>query len=167
MVLNIDEPKSFVPGAARAKVGMALSAGLKLTITALLVLGLTACGARSGGRQQTTKTEKGYYQEGEASWYGPGFNGRKTANGEKYNMNDMTAAHRNLPFDTWAVVKNMDNGQEVVVRINDRGPFHRGRIIDLSKAAAEEIDLAGVGQVSVQTVTEAEARQLMREQSIN
>lgn len=161
---NISKP--FVPGAVRAKVRAALSAGLKLTVAVMLIFGLTACGAAKNGGKRAIKTGT-YYQEGEASWYGPEFNGRKTANGEKYNMNQLTAAHRNLPFDTWAVVKNMDNGQEVVVRINDRGPFHKGRIIDLSKAAAEEIDLAGVGQVSVKTVTEAEARQLMRDQSIN
>ncbi|MBK7255497.1 MAG: septal ring lytic transglycosylase RlpA family protein [Ignavibacteria bacterium] len=70
-----------------------------------------------------------------ASWYGPGFQGRKTANGERFNTYEMTAAHKTLPFNTLIKVTNLDNGVSTVVRINDRGPFVRGRIIDLSNAA--------------------------------
>lgn len=86
---------------------------------------------------------------GVASYYGPGFQGRSTASGERFNMYDMTAAHRTLPFGTNVEVTNLSNGKSVVVRINDRGPFKRGRIIDLSKAAARKIDMISNGTVRV------------------
>lgn len=86
---------------------------------------------------------------GVASWYGPGFHGRTTANGERYNMNDMTAAHKSLKFGTMVKVTNETNGKSVVVRINDRGPYVGRRIIDLSKSAAQAIDMIGPGTASV------------------
>jgi len=86
---------------------------------------------------------------GKASWYGPGFHGKRTASGERFDMNDLTAAHRTLPFGTRVRVLNTQNGREVVVRINDRGPLKRGRIIDLSKAAAAALDLLQAGEVPV------------------
>ncbi|NEQ44357.1 MAG: septal ring lytic transglycosylase RlpA family protein [Leptolyngbya sp. SIOISBB] len=91
---------------------------------------------------------------GTASWYGPGFHGRQTASGERFNRNAMTAAHRTLPFGTQVVVTNVSNNQQVVVRINDRGPFSHGRVIDLSEGAAREIGLhlAGVGTVRVEVL---------------
>lgn len=82
-----------------------------------------------------------------ASWYGPGFHGRLTASGERFNQNAMTAAHKTLPFGT--VVKVTYKGRSVVVRINDRGPFTKGRTIDLSKAAARKIGCSGVCTVSM------------------
>ena len=96
----------------------------------------------------------GYRQKGLASWYGPGFHGKTTANGEKYNMHAMTAAHKTLPFGTLVRVRNLENNREVVVRINDRGPFVRGRIIDLSNASAQAIglDVRGVGPVEIKAV---------------
>lgn len=91
---------------------------------------------------------------GKASWYGPGFHGRLTANGERYNQYALTAAHRSLPFGTRVRVTNMNNGRSVVVRINDRGPFIRGRVIDLSTAAASNIGMIhhGVVPVRVQVI---------------
>lgn len=86
---------------------------------------------------------------GIASWYGPDFHGRPTANGETYNMNHLTAAHRTLPFNTMLRVENLDNGKSVVVRVNDRGPYIGNRIIDLSRAAAREIDMIGSGTAKV------------------
>ena len=86
---------------------------------------------------------------GVASWYGPGFHGRQTANGERYNMNDMTAAHKSLKFGTRVKVTNQTNGLSVVVRINDRGPYVGSRIIDLSKSAAQALDMIGPGTASV------------------
>lgn len=80
-----------------------------------------------------------YEQTGTASWYGNKFHGRRTANGERYNMHAYTAAHKSLPFGTILRVTNLDNDKSVLVRVNDRGPYVRGRIIDLSRAAAEEI----------------------------
>lgn len=84
-------------------------------------------------------------QEGYASWYGGKFHGRKTASGEIFDTNEFTAAHRTLPFGTLVKVTNMANGLSVIVRINDRGPFVEGRIIDLSRAAAAKIGMAGSG----------------------
>jgi len=84
---------------------------------------------------------------GIASWYGHPYHGRRTASGEIYNMHDFTAAHRTLPFDTRVKVCNLENGKEVVVRINDRGPFVEGRVIDLSFAAAQALSITGVAQV--------------------
>ena len=86
---------------------------------------------------------------GKASWYGPGFHGRLTANGERYNQYALTAAHRSLPFGTRVRVTNVNNGRSVVVRINDRGPFIRGRVIDLSTAAASNIGMIHHGVVPV------------------
>jgi len=87
---------------------------------------------------------------GMASWYGPGFHGRLTANGERYNQGQLTAAHRSLPFNTKVRVTNLRNGQSVVVRINDRGPFSRGRVIDLSAGAARSIGVFSSGVAPVQ-----------------
>jgi rare lipoprotein A len=86
---------------------------------------------------------------GKASWYGPGFHGKRTASGERFDMNDLTAAHRTLPFGTRVRVHNVQNGREVVVRINDRGPRIKERIIDLSRAAAAALDLLQTGEAPV------------------
>lgn len=94
---------------------------------------------------------------GAASWYGPGFHGRRTASGERFDQNALTAAHRSLPFGTRVRVTNQANGESVVVRINDRGPFHGNRVIDLSREAASEIGLlrAGVGRVTIEVIGRA------------
>ena len=92
------------------------------------------------------------YQSGVASWYGGKFHGRKTANGETYNQNALTAAHRSLPFGTKVRVTNTRSGDTVVVRINDRGPFVGGRVIDLSRAAASSIGINGLGSVKLAVV---------------
>jgi rare lipoprotein A len=88
-------------------------------------------------------------QRGVASWYGPGFHGRTTANGEKFDMYELTAAHKTLPFGTRVVVHNPRTGKEVVVRINDRGPYAKGRVIDLSKAAANALGFKARGHDAV------------------
>lgn len=96
------------------------------------------------------KTVSGHHSlQGVASYYGPGFHGKKTASGEQFNMYGLTAAHKTLPFNTKVLVKNLDNGKSVIVRINDRGPYKKGRIIDLSTAAAKEIGLTGTGTAKV------------------
>lgn len=89
-------------------------------------------------------------QQGIASWYGPGFHGRKTANGERFNQYELTAAHPTYKFGTQLCVRSKSTGQAVVVRVNDRGPFVKNRVIDLSKAAAEEIGMLGKGVKSVE-----------------
>lgn len=88
-------------------------------------------------------------ERGRASWYGHRFHGRRTASGEIFNMHDLTAAHKTLPFGTRLRVRNVVTGQEVGVRINDRGPHVRGRVIDLSRAAAERIGLVSTGVASI------------------
>ena len=80
-----------------------------------------------------------------ASWYGPGFHGNKTANGERYDMHQLTAAHRTLPLGSIAVVRSLSTGRPVTVRVNDRGPFARGRILDLSLAGAQALGMTGSG----------------------
>lgn len=84
-------------------------------------------------------------ERGEASWYGPGFQGRRTASGERYDMHALTAAHKTLPFGTLVRVRSLVTGREVDVRINDRGPFSAGRVIDMSRAAAEALGMLGLG----------------------
>ena len=87
--------------------------------------------------------------QGMASWYGPGFDGKRTANGDKFNMNNYTAAHREIEFGTLVKVTNIENEKSVVVEINDRGPFTRNKIIDLSKKAAEKIDMITAGAANI------------------
>jgi rare lipoprotein A len=89
--------------------------------------------------------ERDVFERGGASWYGIQFHQRKTANGERFDMTAMTAAHKTLPFNTRVCVRSLVNGREVLVRINDRGPYTSGRVIDLSRAAAEAIGLLGLG----------------------
>ncbi len=90
-----------------------------------------------------------YYEVGIASWYGPGFDGRRTASGEIYDMNGISAAHKTLPFGTIVQVVDLETGKSVIVRINDRGPFIKGRIIDLSKGAAEKLGIIDKGITKV------------------
>jgi len=91
----------------------------------------------------------GAVQDGIASWYGPGFDGRRTSSGEPYDQYDFTAAHRTLPLGTWAVVTNMTNGRSVRVYVNDRGPYVDGRVIDLSYGAARAIGMLEPGTTAV------------------
>ena len=92
----------------------------------------------------------GFIERGVASWYGPGFQGNKTANGEQYNMHHLTAAHRTLPLGSVAVVRSLTSGRQVTVRINDRGPFVRGRVLDLSLAGAKAIGMTANGTDKVE-----------------
>lgn len=119
--------------------------------------------AKSGNRSTYTVWGKtyhvlsdptGYVAEGRASWYGVKFQGYDTASGEPYDMYKMTAAHRSLPLPTYARVTNLDNGRKVIVRVNDRGPFHSDRLIDLSYAAAAKLDILshGTGRVKVEAI---------------
>ncbi len=107
------------------------------------------------------KVDYGYDETGIASWYGPGFHGKATANGEAYNQDALTAAHRTLPMPTMVRVTNLDNGRSVKVRINDRGPFKNGRIIDLSRRAADLLDIRRQGTAKVRVeIVEDESRAL-------
>ncbi len=133
-----------------------------LLFTVLTVI-LSSCGVV---QKSVAPDEKDYsdmspgalIETGVASWYGPNFHGKLTANGEVYNMDGMTAAHRSLPFNTVVQVENVTNGKTVVVRINDRGPYAHNRIIDLSRKAAREIDMidAGTAEVQIYVVEEGD-----------
>jgi rare lipoprotein A len=112
-------------------------------LAALLAAGCASSVAKRPPEPGTTLT-------GMASWYGPNFHGKRTANGERYDMDRLTAAHKTLPFNTLVEVRSLDSGRSVVVRINDRGPHVKRRIIDLSRAAAEAIEMVGPGTARVE-----------------
>ena len=116
---------------------------------ALLVAALAACGGKKRAPRAPAAPLPGWTETGLASWYGHPYPGRPSSSGEIYDMDQLTAAHRTLPFGSIVEVKNLDNGRTVTVRINDRGPFAEGRIIDLSRAAARQIGLIGPGTALV------------------
>jgi rare lipoprotein A len=107
-----------------------------------------------GQRYEPLQTHAGFSQTGVASWYGHDFHGKKTSNGETYDMHAMTAAHKTLPLGVFVRVTNTTNGNEAVVRVNDRGPFVKGRIIDLSYSAAKAlgVDIAGTAPVRIEAL---------------
>jgi len=137
---------------------------LFVSALAALLLLLGGCGTKSwrtggvpGSKPYTIngktyyplQSARGFIEEGMASWYGPGFHGKRTANGEIYDMQAMTAAHKILPLGTIVRVTNKNNGHSLVLRINDRGPFVDDRVLDLSRAAADKLDAVGRGTVPV------------------
>ncbi len=127
-----------------------------LIVLVAATIALAGCGHRKRARVTPPRTPRnpvavqpGHTEEGIASWYGHPYHGRVAANGEIYDMEKMTAAHRTLPFDTWVRVYDLDNSRTTEVRITDRGPFVGGRIIDVSHAAARELELIGPGVARV------------------
>ncbi len=129
-----------------------------LSINALIISGCSS--DKSHGESEITQQQKSnttsnstHKEVGEASWYGPGFQGKETANGETFDQKDLTAAHPSLPMGTKAKVTNLENGKKVDVRINDRGPYSGGRVIDLSGAAAKKLDMKEDGSTQVKIET--------------
>lgn len=120
-----------------------------LLLPVLFVLLLQACSSARPELRPSNLPELGV-SRGVASWYGPGFHGRRTANGERYDMHDLTAAHPSLPFGTLLAVRNVTNGRSVTVRVNDRGPFAKRRVLDLSYAAALTIGMVGPGTATIE-----------------
>lgn len=123
-----------------------------LVLAAVLVLSTGCLSPRPvyrGGIRSASTLVAGLSQRGTASFYAEAFHGRQTANGERYDMNAMTCAHSSLPFGTILEVENLDNGETAVVRVNDRGPYVGGRIVDLSRAAADRIGMVGTGTAEV------------------
>lgn len=119
---------------------------------ALMLLFVACAGPQSAPRTVVQKHNTvfvGYEETGQASWYGHPYHGRRTASGEIFDMHQMTAAHRTLPFGTWIVVENQTNGRRVKVRINDRGPFRSRRILDVSYAAARTLGAIGPGVIPI------------------
>jgi rare lipoprotein A len=127
-----------------------LSVSLLAACAALLMAGPSQADLKKAPTPQAS--DAAFRQVGVASWYGPGFHGKKTASGERYNQNNLTAAHRKLPLGSEVKVTNLDNGRSIVVEINDRGPYVKGRVIDLSKAAARSLGMVedGVGRVRIE-----------------
>lgn len=126
------------PDAIREPSPPRIASGLRTYLLFGLLAVLAGCSTFGGG-----------HETGKASYYGDRHHGQQTASGERFDQRGLTAAHRTLPFGTRVRVINLDNGRSVVVRINDRGPFVRGRIIDLSRAAAERLDMLRAGVVPV------------------
>lgn len=122
---------------------------MKKLIPILMIAPLAVFTACRPSRPLTLPPSPSYVETGLASWYGTEFHGRPTSSREIFNQNDLTAAHPTLPFGTMVLVTNLDNGRQVLVRINDRGPFVKGRVIDLSYAAARMLDMIGPGTARV------------------
>ena len=120
---------------------------MKYSVTRICISAVLALGVATGASVASAKGRSSGVKaiSGSASWYGSQFHGRKTANGERFNMHGLTAAHRSLPFGTKVRVTNRKNGKSVVVRINDRGPFVGKRVIDLSRGAAQAVSMIGSG----------------------
>ena len=114
-----------------------------------LAVSLAGCGLIFGRSKVPIQTHPGATEFGTASWYGPGFHGNRTSSGEVYDQYEMTAAHPTLPLGTRVSVTNLQNGREIEVRVNDRGPFVKSRSIDLSYAAARSLDMLGPGTAPV------------------
>jgi rare lipoprotein A len=141
-------------------------------LTAALLTGCAGGPKRSGKsyvingkRYHILASSDGYKEKGLASWYGNPFHGRKTASGEVYNMHEISAAHKTLPLHTWVEVRNLKNNKKIILRINDRGPFVDGRIIDLSQAAAKKLGvyMPGTAPVLVIALPPSKANQLNRQ----
>lgn len=167
MQLRSKKKTSFMDQAGKQKSGPGAHLLWAAVLLALL-MALTACAPRSTSVTAPVQRPKPYRvdgiwyeplekaadfrQKGIASWYGKQFHGRKTSNGETYNMYGLTAAHKTLPLGTWVRVRNLDNGKSAELRINDRGPFVRGRVIDLSYGAAKKLGVVGPGTAKVEVV---------------
>jgi rare lipoprotein A len=180
MTTNQDSIFSLISGSTRwscKRVDVtcfAISLGKRLSVTAPITLvsalAIFGCSAENSIEQsQQAQQEKSHVanksirkEVGEASWYGPGFQGKETANGETFDQKDMTAAHPSLPMGTKAEVTNLENGKKVEVKINDRGPYADGRVIDLSGAAAKKLDMKkdGSAQVKIETTKKSSTKQV-------
>jgi len=153
--LSINQSSADSQAVARTPYQAAKRAAVKVSLSlVVMALGLPASANGAGAALdiQPVKTFKHLIEIGQASWYGLKFQGRKTATGESYDMNQMTCAHRNLPLGSWVKVTNLKNRKTVVVRVNDRGPALGDRIVDLSFAAAQAVGLRGVGKVRLDTM---------------
>jgi rare lipoprotein A len=165
------------------------SSALRVSAAALLLASLAACGSTSTPSPgQGANNSRGAYKVGNpyridgvtyvpneefnrtetgvASWYGPGFHGKATANGERYDQHDYTAAHRTLQMPSMVRVTNLDNGRSVVVRVNDRGPYASNRVIDLSRAAANDLDMVRAGTARIRIDQLAAESQAVKEVAI-
>ncbi len=138
-------------GGMRTRAGLlVLSLGLSASVVASPTVKREI--ARGTGSTTATSAKRHWYQIGKASWYGPGFHGRTTANGETYDMYAYTCAHRTLPLGTWVRVTNMHNQKTIFLRVNDRGPMAPSLIVDLSFEAAKKLGFEGLAKVKIEVV---------------
>jgi rare lipoprotein A len=138
---------TFVHDRWRASGGRQRPRGAVAVLAAAAVLTGLLAASPTGQGPQFPDTVPEWIQQGRVSWYGPGFHGRRTANGEVFDTHSLTMAHRSLPMGTNVRVTNLENGRSVVLRVNDRGPYVRGRVADLSHAAAERLGFVDDGVV--------------------
>jgi rare lipoprotein A len=129
-----------------------------ILLGALALPGCTSEYSTEPGKGGAASTPSRHKEVGEASWYGPGFQGNETANGEIFDQKKMTAAHPSLPMGTRATVTNLENGKKVQVKINDRGPYVGDRAIDLSRAAAKKLDMEEDGTTEVKIETKPQSK---------
>lgn len=163
MVQNVFMYRGGMNSSITSKYGRFLTIGLVLGC-----LLIASCGGSRKISARTPIVAFGSTEEGVASWYGHPYHGRRSANGEIYDMNKLTAAHPTLPFETWLSVYNFSNRKTTEVRVIDRGPFAKGRIVDLSKAAAAEIDLLrpGITKVRLTVIKPPRAKTAGREYTV-
>lgn len=142
-------------------------AGLKLDEDELASYGTSASWLLRGEPYFIDTIDLGPRQVGISSWYGPGFNGRRTASGEIFNMHQLTAAHRTLPLPSYIRVTNLSNNRVVIVKVNDRGPYHGKRMLDLSYAAAQALGFKGVAKVSIEPVDQGRTGHLRKGKALD
>jgi rare lipoprotein A len=167
----MSDPTMNVAGALQGKMGrkrtragvLAVTLGLTASLVASPTVKREIAAAADKTPSDQATTKRHWFEIGKASWYGGKFNGRKTANGEKFDMNALTCAHRTLPLGSWVRVTNLHNKVSVLLRVNDRGPMAPSLIVDLSYAAAQKLGVAGLAKVRVERVnmTDPELEQWM------
>lgn len=142
------------------------TAGIRLAVAAALAAAAAGCAQQSAAPAPPASAAQAcapFTQRGVASWYGPSHHGKRTASGAPFDMNGLTAAHRTLPLGTRIEVENLGNGRKVTVTVNDRGPYVRGRVLDLSRAAAQRLDFKDDGTAPVRITAPANCREAKRE----
>ena len=165
--MNGTEALQGKKGYQRTRVGvLAVTLGLTASLAASPTVKRENAGVPNNPPSGKTLAKRHWFQIGKASWYGKKFNGRKTADGETYDMYAMTCAHRTLPLGSWIRVTNLKNNRSTLLRINDRGPVPLNRIVDLSYAAAQKLGVEGLAKVRVEEVnlTDPELAEMMMSQ---
>ncbi len=143
----------------RSRVGvLAVTLGLTASLASSPTVKRDNAVLSNSSPSEKTIAKRHWFQIGKASWYGGDFNGRKTANGETYDMYAMTCAHRTLPLGSWVRVTNLNNRRSTILRVNDRGPMPMNRIVDLSYAAAKRLGVEGLAKVRIEEVTPDDQR---------
>ncbi len=150
-----------VQGNPRGRNASKKKSGLIAGVAILTISMMAAAGTAPAPNDSHNSKPKHWYEIGKASWYGSHFQGKKTANGEPFDMNSLTCAHRNLPLGSWVKVTNLRNRKSIFVRVNDRGPMPADRIIDLSYATAQAVGIQGLGKVKLEVLHNCDTEMAM------